>query len=363
MSSKIRLPNPKRRRIHGSVRWVVRLGKSITGGDEKKKVFRTKSEAKAFLAEIGKHHQRYGSSAQEISMDEMAEAARCRERLAKVAADLLIATDFYLKHWRPVADHPTIKVVCERFLTNCERRKLREKTQSEYRSKFRRIVKTFGDRMIDQLNSSDLERWIQGLGVSVRTQRGYLQALSTLMNFGLRRECCTSNPAAKIEPPIADEKPPGILSVDQSRSLLWTCESRFPGLLPGLCVGLFAGIRRSEIQALEWRNVDRDQGVIRITAASSKTRRHRLVKINETLSEWLNRSTNETGRVVPYAHIDTFGQRLRKLAIEYSIQPWPHNALRHSFGSYFLALSGNEHLTAQQMGTRRMLWSGIIGRW
>ena len=34
------------------------------------------------------------------------------------------------------------------------------------------------------------------------------------------------------------------------------------------------------------------------------------------------------------------------------IEEWPHNALRHSFGSYHLAFNGDQVKTAAQMGHR-----------
>jgi integrase len=40
---------------------------------------------------------------------------------------------------------------------------------------------------------------------------------------------------------------------------------------------------------------------------------------------------------------------LRKAA---GIESWPHNGLRHSFGSYHLAFHGDAIKTAQQMGHR-----------
>ena len=48
--------------------------------------------------------------------------------------------------------------------------------------------------------------------------------------------------------------------------------------------------------------------------------------------------------------IDTFSERLRELANKAKITPWPHNAMRHSFGSYFLAATKDENLTATEMG-------------
>jgi len=45
-----------------------------------------------------------------------------------------------------------------------------------------------------------------------------------------------------------------------------------------------------------------------------------------------------------------FSERLRALAQRAAIVPWPHNAMRRSFGSYFLAKTKDENLTATEMG-------------
>jgi hypothetical protein len=47
---------------------------------------------------------------------------------------------------------------------------------------------------------------------------------------------------------------------------------------------------------------------------------------------------------------DAFGENLREIAAAAGIKEWPHNAMRHSFGSYFFAKSKNENLTASEMG-------------
>ena len=41
---------------------------------------------------------------------------------------------------------------------------------------------------------------------------------------------------------------------------------------------------------------------------------------------------------------------MRGLALKAKINPWPHNAMRHSFGSYFLGKTKDENRTASEMG-------------
>ncbi len=56
------------------------------------------------------------------------------------------------------------------------------------------------------------------------------------------------------------------------------------------------------------------------------------------------------GAINPEYNIDVFSERLRELAVKAGITPWPHNAIRHSFGSYFLGKTKDENRTASEMG-------------
>ena len=67
-------------------------------------------------------------------------------------------------------------------------------------------------------------------------------------NFAVQRGYATGNPAektAKAKEPKADI---GILTVTQAARLL---ESATPDILPYIAIGLFAGLRRAEIERLD----------------------------------------------------------------------------------------------------------------
>ena len=82
--------------------------------------------------------------------------------------------------------------------------------------------------------------------------------------------------------------------------------------------------------------------------SKAKTRKRRVVAISDNLLAWLEPLARAEGPVAP--NVDAFGEKLKQLADEAEITPWPHNALRHSFGSFFYARSKNENLTAAEMG-------------
>ncbi len=72
--------------------------------------------------------------------------------------------------------------------------------------------------------------------------------------------------------------------------------------------------------------------------------------IGDNLFERLTSHRQSRGPVTRGQNIDVFSERLRALALRAAINPWPHNAMRHSFGSYFLGKTKDENLTASEMG-------------
>ncbi len=84
------------------------------------------------------------------------------------------------------------------------------------------------------------------------------------------------------------------------------------------------------------------------------------MSISDNLASWLSIAP-KTNRPAPSFNEDVCGERLKNLysekrdekdsLIRKAIVPaWPHNALRHSFGSYHYAKHRDENLTAAEMG-------------
>jgi integrase len=166
----------------------------------------------------------------------------------------------------------------------------------------------------------------------------------------VRKGYRADNPTASIERPILDDRPVGILTVEQARGLLRVAKESDPEMLPALAIGLFAGLRRSEVFALDWSEIDHEHHTIEVKGIKARTRQRRLVSVADNLGEWLNPHSKTSGPISPERNIDVFSERLHELAVKAQISPWPHNAMRHSFGSYFLGKTKDENLTASEMG-------------
>jgi integrase len=118
-------------------------------------------------------------------------------------------------------------------------------------------------------------------------------------------------------------------------------------LLPYIAIGLFAGLRRAEIERLDWSEIDFESGLIKVTAQNSKTAQRRFVTMQPNLREWLLPLRKHKGNVTPG---ENFRQSFDQARVAAGIEDWSNNALRHSFASYHLAHFKNAAATALELG-------------
>ena len=91
------------------------------------------------------------------------------------------------------------------------------------------------------LGRDEIENGLEGLGFHFCRRSGLY---------------CLGNPAEKIPRAILDDSAPGILTIEQVAELLSVTREEDPGMLAYVAIGLFAGLRRSELCSLEWSEID-----------------------------------------------------------------------------------------------------------
>jgi integrase len=163
-----------------------------------------------------------------------------------------------------------------------------------------------------------------------QTRNNFRRILNVAFNFARNRGYCVDNPAERSAKAKVVETPAGILSVEETARLL---ENAPEALIPYIAIGAFAGLRRAELERLDWSEVDLNSRLIEVTARKAKSARRRFVKIKPNLSLWLKSCAKPHGTVAPPNYRKLL-ERARRTA---GIEAWPNNALRHSFASYYLA--------------------------
>lgn len=192
------------------------------------------------------------------------------------------------------------------------------------------------------ITADAVEEWVFALGVAPRTMQGYFGDVQTFFHFAIRRGYAPALMKAAlsaIELPEGDNsRAPGIHSAEQVRTVLEYVRRVNLDACRHLAVRYFTGIRSAETHRLREENIL--PGYIEVPGAKAKTKSRRLVTIHPNLRAWLDLGGELRG-ICP--------ETLRKLVKGSGVE-WTHNATRHSFCSYHLAMWDNAALTALQAG-------------
>lgn len=190
---------------------------------------------------------------------------------------------------------------------------------------------------------ADIESWLDAADWAQRTKRGYLADVRTLFNFAVRRGMVANNPAAAVELPALESRPPAIHSPSQVRAVLRFALEYDRNLCRALAVRYFAGLRSAELERIEEMDIGRE--FVEVPAHKAKTRRRRLVTIQPALAAWL-----ELGGALPIRDVSNRWRMFTAKLLAATGVPWPANVTRHSFCSYHLAEFQNAGKTALESG-------------
>lgn len=332
-------------RLHrsGEKGFVVDLG--LIDGKRARYSFTSKVEADAFAEAKRIERQNEGTAALALPLEVRQDAAKAYALLAPSGVSLVQAAEYYRQHVLAFREAPLIEEIVKRLLEDAKRNDRRDRTVAELKFRLEAFRDDFAGRRLSEITVEELKAWVDDDEWSPRTRINYLTKVSQLFNYALRHGWVDSNIADRVERPTAEDKEPGIFTLDQVARLL-ECAPRFH-LLPYFAIGLFAGLRSAELMRLDWSAVHLEGGSIVVGAQVAKKRSRRVVEIAPVLKAWLAPVLKKSGPIVEEA---TFRDNLDALRKEVGMQEWPHNGLRHSFASYHLGAFGDALKTATLLG-------------
>jgi integrase len=299
--------------------------------------FSNKSEAETFLEQKLIEQENYGIAALAFNERQRAEYLECSEKLAPFNATLRDAVEFYLPHLRATNRSCAAKELVEEILKAKAADGASKCYLSDLRSRLKQFATSFDGKPVAEITTTEIDHWLRSLSDSATgellapiTRNNFRRVLNVAFNFARNRGYCVDNPAAKSAKAKAVETPAGILSVEETSRLLENAPEKSVAYI---AIGAFAGLRRAELERLDWKEVDLQSRLIEVTAKKAKSARRRFVKIKPNLLLWLKPYAKPHGPVTPSGYRKLLA-RSRRAA---GIQSWPNNALRHSFASYYLA--------------------------
>jgi hypothetical protein len=213
------------------------------------------------------------------------------------------------------------------------------------------------DKKIASVSTAELDDFLNSLGVAGGTKNTFRRDIRTLWSFAEKRKWAVASEAKNTGRALGSCTSPEIFTPDEAAALL-SCSS--DDVLAFHAIGLFAGLRVSEINRLTWQEIDFDEGWITVQPRrGTKTKSRRLVPILDSLQAWLKPVAQRSGKVIKSdfrkrqelaRNRAGFSPEIEGEGEARKLRQWPQNAARHSFVSYRLAAIQNAAQVALECG-------------
>jgi integrase len=312
--------------------------------------FKDKDEAETVLKQKLVEQENYGTAGVSFPERHRAEYLECAEALQPFGATIRDAVKFYIPHLQAMKRSCTAAQLVDEFLKVKEADGASQRYLGDLRSRLNQFSEIFDGKAIAEITSTQIDEWLRSLSdketgkrLSPITRNNFRRVLIVAFNFARDRGYCLENPAAKTAKAKVIESIVGILTVDETIRLLGKASAE---IIPYVTIGAFAGLRRAELEQLDWKEIDLQSGLIEVLASKAKSARRRFVRIQSNLAKWLQPHARLSGNVAPPKYRELL-DAARKAA---KIEDWPHNALRHGFASYHLARFNDAAALALELG-------------
>lgn len=263
------------------------------------------------------------------------------------------AVAYYIEHLKKTRTSLPLAEVAEKLVAAKQKEGMALRYVNSLRNCYARFGETFGERLMSEITHDEVETWMDSLGVSKLTFNNLKRDLTILWRYALkqRKGWVDENVIAQIQTrketqKEKEEKKITFLTLERARGLLQVAEN---DMLPYYALGLFAGLRDSELQRLDWRAVSLQTSYIKVGAHVALKTGERLVPISENLAAWLRPFVKAGGPVAP-KNCDERKKQTKRAFERAGFAPLENNVLRHSFGTYRMAQTKDIGLVSEEMG-------------
>ena len=204
------------------------------------------------------------------------------------------------------------------------------------------------DRPIDRIRSDEIEDFLDSKKAVDRRRINLRSEIITLFRYAqIRLRALPRDRKTEAELVLRDQtkrKPVETFSPQEFQTFLGVVR---PEWLPWLALGGLAGIRTDgEIFRISWESFKWDKRIIDLDPAITKINERRHVPLCDRLIDLLMPVRRESGPVINLKKPEDETERLARM----TGIPWRRNALRHSFCSYRVAITGDIPLVSTESG-------------
>lgn len=322
----------------------------------------TKNGREMFLVDCrinGKGERHYFDTKKEADTD--AEAQRVKrinegnsavrnDELAALGKSVQWAIEFALTHLRAAKQSVPLSEAVAAFMESKERKAaagdIGARRLKDIRIRLAKVASAFAGKTMAEIEADNLQEFLHSIPHPA-TRNDYRKEVVQLWGWAMqkpRQWTTLSLNKRNLERSKEPNKARIILEVEEAARLMEASTDAEICSLNALI--LFGGLRRDEVEKLDWRAVNFAKGYINVTAEISKVNAERFAPMPDNLREWLLPLAKKSGPIISR----TLTKQLRDTWKAADLYPWPQDAHRHSFISYRRQLVGDWQ-TALDAGT------------
>ena len=228
-----------------------------------------------------------------------------------------------------------------------------------------------GDRKLLNIKPVDINIFIAHLQnekhLSEKSVNHVIGYTSTVFNFGINNDILNNNPCSKVKKLRLPYKEKNFLDSKQVKELLSTCKEHSLPFYPILYTAIFTGLRKGELSALTWHDIDFKAKKIHVNKSIYKNvlqkpkTSHSIRKVDmiDSLAQVLKEHRNNSvlGEYVfwgqngtPLSGDATLWRHFNSIITKCGLKDITFHSCRHTFGALLIAKNVPIKYIQRQLG-------------
>lgn len=265
-------------------------------------------------------------------------------RVAAKGIDLDGAISFAESHYRSEIQVVSVLNGYQEFIESKASRA--KKTRDHYETCLKLLLKPDPNKSIHSFTISDVEKVLRRYK-NVNSKKTYQRALNTFFDWCVRHHYTLENPCSRLDKIEGEITEINVLALKEVKRLLFAAATYQQGVAaPVVAIGLFAGLRPSEIDELKPSDIV--NGLIRVSGGKMRRKLKRSVPVPAVLVKWLEAH--------PFKGVpDGWDSKRRTLRDATKARNWGQDILRHTSITFQAERDKNEAMTAFNNGTSKQM--------
>ncbi|MEE9369354.1 MAG: site-specific integrase [Pontiella sp.] len=236
-----------------------------------------------------------------------------------------------------------------------------DKTSQTSNDRLKKMLRECGWNHLRDIDAPSFQEWRsqQSLSLNPKTLNDYLSVLNQFLNWLADNRFLESNPLAKVKRLQKRGRTTftrRALPLPEIAKLLDAVKEK-PTRRAAYLAAIYTGLRRTELEKLEWGDVilDSDSPYLAVRASTTKSGKDATLPLHPALLQTLRAlkpaEAKATDKVLTIPTIETYREDLKRAGIEYMNsrnEKADFHALRHTYGT-LMQIAGVNPRTAQEL--------------